>query len=270
MEIAGKIVVVTGGASGIGRALCQRFAQEGAKAIVVADINEEGAKAVAREIRGIAVACDVSREEDVAYLVESAEERVGPIDLFCSNAGIMVPGGVEAPNEAWQRIWEINVMAHVYVARAIIPRMIERGGGALLMTASAAGLLSQIGSAPYSVTKHAAVGLAENIEITYGDQGIKVFALCPQAVRSEMTRDHEGGGVAGVDGLMEPEQLADAVMAGFRADTFLILPHPEVMTYMQRKTSDYDRWLRGMRKLQGRFIAGLELKREQDREKQNG
>jgi len=145
--------------------------------------------------------------------------------------------------------------------------MIERGGGALLMTASAAGLLRQIGSAPYSVTKHAAVGLAESIEITYGDQGIKVFALCPQAVRSEMTRDHEGGGVAGVDGLMEPEQLADAVMEAFRADTFLILPHPEVRTYMQRKTSDYDRWLKGMRKLQARFIAGIALKREQDRGK---
>jgi len=264
MEIAGKIIVVTGGASGIGRALCQRFAQEGAKAIVVADLNEEGARAVAQEIKGVAVGCDVSREEDVVHLVESTEERVGPIDLFCSNAGIMVPGGVEAPNEDWQKIWEINVMAHVYVARAIIPRMIERGGGALLMTASAAGLLSQIGSAPYSVTKHAAVGLAENIEITYGDQGIKVFALCPQAVRSEMTREHEGGGVAGVDGLMEPEQLAEAVMEAFKADSFLILPHPEVETYMRRKTSDYDRWLKGMRKLQARFVAGVALKREQD------
>ncbi|MBN2398341.1 MAG: SDR family oxidoreductase [Deltaproteobacteria bacterium] len=267
MEIAGKIIVVTGGASGIGRALCQRFAREGAKAVVVADLNEEGAKAVAREIKGIAVPCDVSREEDVVSLVESTEEKVGPIDLFCSNAGILVQGGVEAPNDAWQRIWEINVMSHVYVARAIIPRMIERGGGALLMTASAAGLLSQIGSAPYSVTKHAAVGLAENIDITYGDQGIKVFALCPQAVRSEMTRDHEGGGVAGVDGLMEPEQLADAVMDAFKTDSFLILPHPEVETYMQRKTSDYDRWLKGMRRLQARFVAGVALKEKQDKVK---
>jgi len=263
MEIAGKVVVVTGGASGIGQALCRRFALEGAKAVVVADVNEKGARAVAQEIKGIAATCDVSKEEDVIHLVESTEEKVGPIDLFCSNAGIMVAGGVEAPNESWQRIWEINVMAHVYVARAIIPRMIERGGGAMLMTASAAGLLSQIGSAPYSVTKHAAVGLAENIEITYGDQGIKVFALCPQAVRSEMTRGHEGGGVAGVDGLMEPEQLADAVMDGFRSDTFLILPHPEVETYMRRKTSDYDRWLKGMRKLQARFIAGASLKNKQ-------
>ncbi len=262
MEIAGEIVVVTGGASGIGRALCQRFAQEGAKTVVVADVNEEGARAVAQEIKGIAATCDVRKEEDIIRLVESTEEKVGPSYLFFSNAGIMVLGGVEAPNEGWQRIWEINVMAHVYVARAIIPRMIERGGGAMLITASAAGLLSQIGSAPYSVTKHAAVGLAESIQITYGDQGIKVFALCPQAVRSAMTRDHEGGGVAGVDGLMEPEQLADAVMNAFKSDTFLILPHPEVETYMRRKTSDYDRWLKGMRKLQARFIAGASLKVE--------
>jgi len=262
MEITGKIVVVTGGASGIGKALCQRFALEGAKAIVVADVDEEGARAVAQEIKGVAAVCDVRKEEDIINLVESTEEKVGPIDLFCSNAGIMVLGGVEAPNEGWQRIWEINVMAHVYVARAIIPRMTQRGGGAMLMTASAAGLLSQIGSAPYSVTKHAAIGLAESIEITYGDQGIKVFALCPQAVRTQMTRDHEGGGVAGVDGLMEPEQLADAVMDAFRSDTFLILPHPEVETYMRRKTSDYDRWLKGMRKLQARFIAGASLKVE--------
>ena len=262
MEITGKIVVVTGGASGIGKALCQRFALEGAKAIVVADVDEEGARAVAQEIKGVAAVCDVRKEEDIINLVESTEEKVGPIDLFCSNAGIMVLGGVEAPNEGWQRIWEINVMAHVYVARAIIPRMTQRGGGAMLMTASAAGLLSQIGSAPYSVTKHAAIGLAESLEITYGDQGIKVFALCPQAVRTQMTRDHEGGGVAGVDGLMEPEQLADAVMDAFRSDTFLILPHPEVETYMRRKTSDYDRWLKGMRKLQARFIAGASLKVE--------
>jgi len=261
MDIKEKIIVVTGGSSGIGRALCRRFAQEGAKAVVVADVDEEGAKAVAQEIKGIAVSCDVRSEDDVIHLIDATEERVGPIDLVCSNAGIIVLGGVEVPNESWQRIWEINVMAHIYVARAIIPRMIERGGGALLITASAAGLLSQIGSTPYSVTKHAAIGLAENIEITYGDQGIKVFALCPQAVRTKMTRDHRGGGVAGVDGLMEPEQLADAVMDGLRSESFLILPHPQVETYMRRKTDDYDRWLKGMRKLQGRFIAGEPLKK---------
>jgi len=253
MQVAGNVVVVTGGASGIGRALCQRFAQEGAKAVIVADVNEEGAKAVAAEIQGMAVACDVSNEDDIIRLVGFTEENAGPVDIFCSNAGILVIGGVEASTESWQRIWEINVMSHVYAARAVIPGMIERGGGAILITASAAGLLSQIGSAPYSVTKHAAVGLAENIAITYGDQGIKVFALCPQAVRTEMTRG--GGSVAAVDGMMEPEQLADTVMEAFEKETFLILPHSEVHTYMQRKASDYDRWLQGMRRLQARFFG---------------
>ncbi len=259
MEVNGKIAVVTGGASGIGRALCRRFAREGARAIIVADVDEAGAKAVAEEMRGASVTCDVRSEDDIVRLVRITEERFGPIDLFCSNAGIIVPGGVEVDNKSWQRIWEINVMAHVYAARAVIPGMIERGGGALLITASAAGLLSQIGSAPYSVTKHAALGLAENIAITYGDQGIKVFALCPQAVRTEMTR--QGGGVAALDGLMDPEQLAEAVIDGLGREQFLILPHPEVKKYLQRKTDDYDRWLQGMRRLQGRFLAGEPLKR---------
>jgi NAD(P)-dependent dehydrogenase (short-subunit alcohol dehydrogenase family) len=258
MEVTGKIVAVTGGACGIGHGLCRRFAREGAKIVVVADVNEAGAKAVAREIDGAAVACDVRREEEIVRLVRSTEETFGPIDLFCSNAGVIVPGGVEVVNDDWQRIWEINVLAHVYAARAVIPRMIKRGGGAFLITASAAGLLSQIGSAPYSATKHAAVGLAENIAITYGDQGIKVFALCPQAVRTEMTR--QGGGVAALDGLMEPEQLAEAVIEGLKREEFLILPHPEVKTYMQRKAADYDRWILGMRRLQSRFLQGTPLK----------
>jgi NAD(P)-dependent dehydrogenase (short-subunit alcohol dehydrogenase family) len=259
MEIKNTVVVVTGGAEGIGAALCRRFAREGAKGIVVADINETKAKAVADEIQGTAFKCDVSREEEVKQLVRFTEEKYGPIDLFCSNAGIIAIGGVECPNDQWQRIWEINVMAHVYVGRAIIPGMIERGGGALMITSSAAGLLSQIGSAPYSVTKHAAVGLAENIAITYGDQGIKVFALCPQAVRTAMAGPD--GGVAAVDGLMEPDQLAEAVIEGLRKEEFLILPHPDVRIYMQRKTSDYDRWLQGMRRLQARFLTGGPLKK---------
>ena len=258
MDVQGKVAVVTGGASGIGRALCLRFAREGAKAVIVADLNEAGAKAVADEIGGAAVACDARREEEIIGLVRFTTRTFGPIDLFCSNAGIFVPGGVEAAGESWQRSWEINVMAHVYAARAVIPGMIERGGGAFLITASAAGLLSQIGSAPYSVTKHAAVGLAENLAITYGDQGIKVFALCPQAVRTEMTR--QGGGVAALDGMLEPEQLADAVSEGLKGEAFLILPHPEVKEYMQRKAGDYDRWLQGMRRLQARFLAGTPLK----------
>jgi NAD(P)-dependent dehydrogenase (short-subunit alcohol dehydrogenase family) len=249
---------VTGGASGIGRALCRRFAQEGAKAITVVDINEEEAKAVAHEINGFAIKCDVRKEDEIIDVVGQTEEKIGPIDMFCSNAGIIIMGCVEILNEDWQRIWQINVMAQIYAAKAVIPRMIERGGGYLLNTASAAGLLSQIGSAPYSVTKHAAVGLAETLAITYGDQGIKVSVICPQAVRTAMTGDD--GGVAAVDGLMEPEQVADSVMEGLAEERFLILPHPEVQTYMERKVSDYDRWLNGMRRLQKRYLEGQALK----------
>jgi NAD(P)-dependent dehydrogenase (short-subunit alcohol dehydrogenase family) len=259
MDVKGKVIVVTGAASGIGRGLCLRFAREGAQAIVAADVNEAGAKSVADEVKGVAVACDVSKEEDMIRLARFAEDRYGRIDIFCSNAGILALGGYEVDNDTWRRIWEINVLSHVFAARAVLPGMISRGGGAFMITASAAGLLSQIGSLPYSVTKHAAVGLAENLAITYGDQGISVFALCPQAVDTEMTR--QGGGVAAVDGMMKPEKLADAVMEAFRADEFLILPHPEVKTYMQRKSSDYSRWLKGMRKLQERYAAGSPLKK---------
>lgn len=260
MDIKGKVVIVTGAASGIGRELCVRFAKEGARAIVAADVNEAGAKEVAASIKGDAVRCDVSKEEDIIKLVKFTEDKHGGVDLFCSNAGIIAIGGYEVDNAAWQRIWEINVLAHVFVARAAIPGMVKRGGGAIMITASAAGLLSQIGSLPYSVTKHAAVGMAENLAITYGGQGIQVFALCPQAVETEMTRQSEGGGVAAVDGLMKPSQLADAVMESFAADEFLILPHKEVKTYMQRKASDYGRWLQGMRRLQDRFLSGGPLK----------
>ncbi len=258
MKVKDKIIVVTGGANGIGEGLCRRFAREGAKKVIVADVDVARARVIAGEIDGVAVSCDVRKEKDIVQLVNDAEFRFGSIDLFCSNAGIILIGDMDVKNEDWQRIWEINVLSHVFVARAVIPGMIKRGGGTLMITASAAGLLSQIGSLPYSVTKHAAVGLAENISIAFGDQGIKVFALCPQAVRSEMTR--QGGGVAAVDGMMEPEQLADEVIKGLEREEFLILPHPEVKAYMQRKTADYDRWLLGMRRLQARFIAGAPLK----------
>jgi NAD(P)-dependent dehydrogenase (short-subunit alcohol dehydrogenase family) len=254
MQLSGKHVVVTGGASGIGAALCRRFAAEGARGVVVADLDAAGASAVAKEIGGHGVAVDVSDEAQVQSLVAEAEERFGPVDLFCSNAGIFVMGGVEAPNEGWESIWQINVMAHVYAARAVLPSMIERGEGYLLNTASAAGLLSQIGSAPYSVTKHAAVALAESISIAHGGQGIKVSVLCPQAVRTGMTAGTEGGGVAGVDGMLEPEAVADVVVEGLADERFLILPHPTVQTYAERKINDYDRWLGGMRRLQARFL----------------
>jgi len=251
MEIIGKVIVVTGGASGIGRALCHRFAQERAKAVVVVDTNEKDAKRVADEIDGLAIKCDVGKEDEIISVVRQTEEKIGPVDMFCSNAGIPGDGGVEAPNELWQRTWDIHVMAHVYAARAVIPGMIEREGGSFLITASAAGLLNRIDSAPYSVTKHAAVGLAENIAITYGDFGIKVFALCPQAVHTGMIPDESSARSA--DGMIEPEQVADTVIEALTEDRFLILPHPEVQTYMERKVSDYDRWLSGMRRMQKRF-----------------
>ena len=176
------------------------------------------------------------------------EERISPIDLFCSNAGILTTGGVDVTNEKWQEIWEINVMSHVWAARHMVPRMIERGGGYLLNTASAAGLLNQIGAAPYGVSKHAAVGLSEWLAITYGDSGIGVSVLCPQAVRSEMTRGLEDH-VASIDGIMEPESVAECCIHAVENEEFLVLPHPEVLGYMRAKTADYDRWLRGMRKL---------------------
>ncbi len=247
MKLEGKVTVVTGAASGIGRGIARRFADEGAK-VVCADIDEAGVQAVADEIGGIGVVTDVSVESDVQRLTKTAEESYGDIDLFFSNAGIGTSGGVEVPDEGWQRIWEINLVSHIYAARAVLPKMIERGHGYICSTASAAGLLTQIGSAPYAVTKHAAVALAEWIAVTHGDQGIRVSVLCPQAVRSKMTAG--GGGVASVDGMLEPEDVATAVVQAIEREQFLILPHPEVLTYMQRKTSDYDRWLRGMRRFQ--------------------
>lgn len=254
MKISGKTIVVTGGASGIGRALARRFKAEGAAHIVVADRDEAGAKAVADEIGQVAAPLDVTSAEQMHDLVERTERDLAPIDLFCSNAGISVPGGAEVPDDEWNLIWQINVHAHVLAARELVPRMLARGGGYLLNTASAAGLLTQIGSAPYSVTKHAALAFAEWLAITHGDQGLKVSLLCPQAVNTAMTAGLDNGGVAGVDGMMEPEVLADSVVAGLDAEEFLILPHPEVAEYMRRKTADYDRWLRGMRRLQAKFV----------------
>ncbi|MBT4486714.1 MAG: SDR family oxidoreductase [Rhodospirillaceae bacterium] len=253
MQVKDKIVVVTGGAAGIGRAMARRFNAEGARKVVVADLNEEGINAVADEIGGIAVATNVAVEDDVKNLVKITEDQAGPIDLFCSNAGIAVHGDLENSNEEWQRVWDVNLMSHVFAARAVVPGMIERGGGYLLNTASAAGLLSQIGSSTYAVTKHAAVGFAEWLSITYGKRGIKVSVLCPQAVSTAMTDFGKNDGVAGVDGLMEPEELAETVIQTLDEERFLCLPHPQVLEYIQRKTSDYDRWLNGMRRLHDHY-----------------
>ena len=254
MKIEDKCVVVTGAASGIGAALARRFAADGARGVVLADRQKELLAGVASEIvNSLAVECDVTDESQLQAVVDQAESRFGPIDLFCSNAGIVVPGGADASDEIWRRSLDVNVMAHVYAARIIVPRMIEQGGGYLLQTASAAGLLTQIGSAPYSVTKHAALALAEWLAITFGEKGIKVSVLAPQAVRTAMTAGIENGGVAGVDGMLEPDAVADAVVRGLGSEAFLILPHPEVLEYFRRKASDYDRWIGGMQRLQARF-----------------
>ena len=253
MELSGKNIVVTGGASGIGRAMARRFISEGAAQVVIADINGEVLEGVAAEIGARPITTDVSKESDVLNLIRTAESDYGQIDLLCNNAGISVGIGPETPNEDWQRIWDINVMAHVFAARAALPAMLARGQGYILNTASAAGLLTQIGSAPYAVTKHAAVAFAEWLAVTYGDRGIVTSVLCPQAVNTAMTANIENGGVAGVDGMMEPEELCNTVVESINDERFLILPHPEVLTYMQRKTSDYDRWIGGMRRLQARY-----------------
>ena len=256
MELKDKVVVVTGGASGIGRALCRKFATEGARAVFVADLDGKGAEAVASEIGHVAVKADVSAEADMKLLVNKAVDAHGRIDLFCSNAGIAIDGGAEVPDDDWERIWGINVKAHIYAARAVLPAMLERGEGYLLQTVSAAGLLSQIGSAPYSVTKHAALAFAEWLAITYGDRGIKVSALCPQGVKTNMLANAlQGAGNFLFEGALEPEKVAEIVVQGLRDERFLILPHPEVGEYFSRKASDYDRWLKGMRRLQAK-IAG--------------
>ena len=258
MQIAGAVIVVTGGASGIGRALATRFIADGAKAVVIADFNADAVVAVGDEIGAQSFAVDVRDEAAIAAMVASVEAAHGQIDLFCSNAGIIGVDGepwwaTGADNEMWQRMWEVHVMSHVYAARACLPAMIKRGGGHFLNTASAAGLLSQIGSAPYSVTKHAAVAFAESLAITHGDEGIKVSCLCPQAVDTAMTAGTDGGGVAGVDGMLSPEAVADAVVRGLAEESFLILPHPEVEEYRQNKARSYERWIGGMRKLRRLF-----------------
>jgi NAD(P)-dependent dehydrogenase (short-subunit alcohol dehydrogenase family) len=248
VELADKVAVVTGGASGIGAAMARRFKAEGAKGIVVADLQEDLLAGVAEEVGGLAVTCDVANESDIQNLVAKAEAAYGPIDVFCSNAGIARPGGEEAPDADWQLNWDIHVMAHVYAARAVAPGMASRGSGYLVNTSSAAGLLTHVHTATYAVSKHAAVALAEFLAIKYGDQGVRVSVLCPQAVRTAMTADDDGG-VAAVDGMIEPEELAECVIETMAREEFLILPHPVVLEYMRRKTSDYDRWLSGMRRL---------------------
>tara|TARA_R110002124_G_scaffold57084_1_gene160314 strand:- start:1354 stop:2136 length:783 start_codon:yes stop_codon:yes gene_type:complete len=251
MQLLDKIVVVTGAGSGIGKALVKKFLAEGAKTVVGVDINADTAAQTAAELGCIAMSADVTREDDIIRVIEDTESNIGPIDLFCSNAGLAIGASEQSPNDEWQLIWQVNVMSHVYAARHLVPRMIQRGGGYFLNTASAAGLLNQIGGAAYGTTKHAAVGFAEWLALTYAHQGIKVSLLCPQAVRTAMTAnmDDDATKAASGDGMMEPNQLADIVVDHLARESFLILTHEEVKVYMQRKTSDYDRWIGGMNRL---------------------
>ena len=257
--MADRHVVVTGAASGIGRALARRFAAEGARAVVVADLELQAVREVAGEFGGLAVRTDVGRAAQIEALVAQAVKANGPIDLFCSNAGIGGPGGgPEAPDAELQRTWEINVMSHVWAARALLPAMLARGDGYLLNTASAAGLLTQVSALGYSMTKHAAVAVAEWLAITYADAGIKVSCLCPQAVRTPLLEtaleDPVGAGPLLSGGVIEPADVAEAVVAGIRDERFLILPHEDVARHMALKGAQPERWLNGMRRLvrQGR------------------
>ncbi|MGE5290655.1 MAG: SDR family oxidoreductase [Micromonosporaceae bacterium] len=277
MDLRHRVAVVTGAASGIGRSLCLALAEHDTAGIVAADIDAAGATEVAEAVKAggheaIAVSADVAREADVKALVERAEGAFGHIDLFCSNAGIIVHGGVEVPDEQWARIWAVNVQSHIYAARAVLPGMLARREGYLVHTASAAGLLTQLGSAPYAVTKHAVVALAEWLSITYGDQGIRVSCLCPQAVSTNLAAtSHKvagaapptasGGGAgshAAIDGILTPDEVAACVIAAVAEERFLILPHPEVATYERRRAGDRERWLRGMRRLQARLTMAAD------------
>ena len=253
MDVAGKVVVVTGGASGIGRALAERFADDGAKGIVVADLDQEGAADVATDLgNAIAIGCDVADPAHADVLIGAAEQAFGPVDLFCANAGVAIGEDLATPGE-WDLAINVNVRAHIAAAERLVPGWLERGSGYFMATASAAGIVSQIGSAPYAVTKHAAVAFAEWLSITYGARGVGVSCLCPMGVNTPLLMDGESLAtriVTAAARVLEPEEVADAVVDGLRDERFLILPHPEVSEFFQRKAADYDRWLAGMRRLQ--------------------
>jgi NAD(P)-dependent dehydrogenase (short-subunit alcohol dehydrogenase family) len=261
MELNDRIAIVTGAGSGIGRALATGIAAVGAKTVVCTDLDGASATETAAMIGAAATAAtlDVASEPAIEALVTETEDSFGAVDLFVSNAGYAQRGGLDLATEDWMRMMNVHTWSHLAAARAVIPGMLNRGGGYLLNTASAAGLLTQMDSGPYAVSKHAAVALAEWIAINYGDQGIGVSVLCPQAVRTNIGGPRKPGeqskGQAGFDGVLEPGPVADACIEAIRDERFLVLPHPEVATYFQRKANDYDRWLRGMRRFRDRIAA---------------
>jgi NAD(P)-dependent dehydrogenase (short-subunit alcohol dehydrogenase family) len=253
MRLEDKVVVITGAASGIGRAAAQRFAREGVAGLVLADLDVASLRKVAAEVNGLALPCDVSKEADIRNVVTQAEAEYGRIDVYFSNAGVIGRGGLESTDEEWERNWKIHVMAHVWAARAVVEKMVARGGGYFLVTASAAGLLNIVESVTYGVTKHGAVAFAEWLAIAYGRRGLKVSCLCPQAVITGMYQGD--GGSAGVDGALSAEQVAEQIVQAMAAERFLILPHPTVLDYMRGKTADYDRWIGGMQKLYAKHMG---------------
>ena len=267
MDLEGKVVVITGGGAGIGAAMARAMANANARHVVVTDINFDNAQAIANEVNGSAKMVDVANEEQIIELVQTVEEQHGPIDLFCSNAGFVTNAGLEDTNERITQMWEVHVMAHIYAARAVLPQMIANGGGYLLNTASAAGLLTQIGSLAYSVTKGAAISLAQWLAITHHHQGIRVSVLCPQAVRTdiivnspdavpEKEAEWEEGGVASSDGILEPDEVASECIAAIQDERFLVLPHKQVEDYIKYRAEDMDRWLNGMRRFQDKLYEG--------------
>ena len=270
MDIEGKVVVITGAGAGIGAALAEAAASRNSRAVIVADKNGENATKVAEKINGIPHEVDVSDENQIRNMVATIEHNHGPIDLFCSNAGFVTSAGLEDANERIQKMWEVHVMAHIYAARAVLPQMIANGGGYLLNTASAAGLLTQIGSLSYSITKSAAVSLAEWISITHYHQGIRVSVLCPQAVRTDILTNSpdnregddpewEDGGVASSDGIIEPTDVAEVCMEAISEERFMILPHRQVQGYTEFKAENPEKWLSGMRKFQDRLFIDEHL-----------
>lgn len=256
MDLHDKVIVITGAARGIGEAMARRFARERPAGLVVSDIDAEALEEVASDIGAFPVVADVSKEQDTVALIDAAEERFGPLDLFCANAGIGIGGDEQTPDDEWQRLWEVNVMSHVYAARRLVPEWRARGEGYFLPTVSAAGLLTNLKAAQYSVTKHAALAFAEWLAITYGDEGIKVSALCPQGVRTRLLDAADEFRTLLEPVAIDPDDVAEAVVQGVAEERFLILPHPEVARYFQNKANDYDRWLGGMRKLQRNLFGG--------------
>ena len=250
MELAGKVVIITGAGSGIGAAMARRFADEQPKALILADLDVHSVQSVADEIGAHPVLTDVSDPAANRDLIEGAEDQFGPIDLFCANAGYATIGSEQSHDDEWHRMWNVNLMSHVYAARHLVPSWTARGEGYFLSTASAAGLLTNFKAAQYTVTKHAAVAFAEWLAITYGDQGVRVSCVCPQFVNTPLLEGADEFKAIDGGNALEPEEVAEDVVVGLREESFLILPHPEVEEYLRRKTGDYDRWLEGMRKLQ--------------------